>query len=188
MHPSSCSSIHPSIHSSMYAWSVYPYMHAYMYPSIHPSTHAYMYSSIHLSIHPCIHPLSNLFTHPFIHPIIHPSSIHPFTHSSICPYTHPFIHPSTHSCNHPFSPLCWAPASWAAGMRHQEIKEGKDVLIAFSGFTFLQLKIKIYTRGQCDPINLAMQDGSCCVSITHLDFYFQFSVHYGGETSSQSNF
>ena len=73
-------------------------------------------------------------------------------------------------------------------MRHQEIKEEKCILIAFSGFTFLQLKMQIYTRGQCDPINLAMQDGSCCVSTTHLDFYFQFPFHYGGETLSQSNF
>lgn len=159
-------SIHPCMHASIYPLihlSTPACIHVSIHSSIYPPMQICIHPSIYLSIHPCIHPLSNLFTHPFIHPIIHPHpSIHSPIHPSVHLLTHSSYHPP-HSCNHPFSPLCWAPAS-----KKEKVYLLPSMVLHFS------LKMQVYTRGQCDPINLAMQDGSCCVSITHLDCYFWF--------------
>lgn len=169
--------MHPSIHSS-----IYPRLHAYMYPSIHPSIHPCRYVFIHpficLSIHASIHlviysPIHSSIQSSTLHPSIHSPIQHLSIYSLIHPSTHPFMQPSIQST-----------------LLSSCFKEGKGILIALM-VLHLQLKMQVYTRGQCDPINLAMQDGSCCVSITHLDCYFQFIMvvkHHPSLISRRRNY
>lgn len=184
-----CSCIQLAVRLSIF----YPFIHVCMHPSIliHLSTPACIHVSIHSSsIHPCryvfIHPFICLSIHASIHLVIysvhssiqsslHPSSIH---HSSICPSTHSFIHPPTHSCNHPFSPLCWAPAS----------KEGKVYLLPSMVLHFCSWKYRSLHKGSVwsHKLGYARWVMLCLYNPSWL--LFSVSIHYGGETSSQSNF
>ena len=54
------SSIHPSIHSSIYPFihlSIHSFIYPFIHPSIHSSIHPFIHSSLHSSIHSSIHPL-----------------------------------------------------------------------------------------------------------------------------------
>lgn len=57
-------------------------------------------------------------------------------------------------------------------MMNQEIREEKDVLVAFRDFTASWLMVDTWGQCKLHPLNLTMQDGSCCFSRIQLDFSF----------------